>query len=83
LIIHYSLDDAAKKGVHSAYFYLGNMYLDGKHVKKNDEMALDCFIKGASKNNAYCYFELSRLYGEGEIVEKNTKLQFIYLKRSA
>jgi TPR repeat protein len=44
------------------------------------------YIRGAAKNNAYCFFELSRLYQEGvpEIgQEPNTKLQYLYLKRSA
>lgn len=79
----YSLNNAAEKGVYSAYFYLGLIYLEGIHVKKNAEKAIDCYIKGAAKNNAYCYFELSRIYGEGEHVEHDPRLQFLYLKRSA
>lgn len=81
----YSLTKAADKGIHSAYFYLGLMNLEGiypvKH--KNPHIALDFYIKGAARNNAYCYFELSRIYGEGEIVKRDEKLQFTYLKRSA
>ena len=65
----YSLSNATKKGVYSAYFYLGLMYLEGIYVKKDNEEALNCYIKGAAKNNAYCFFELSRIYGEGEIVD--------------
>jgi TPR repeat protein len=61
------------------------MYLEGIFVKKDHVKALDCYIKGAAKNNAYCYFELSRIYGEGgeSGEERNEKLQFLYLKRSA
>lgn len=61
------------------------MHLEGIFpiAKKDPERALDLYIKGASKNNAYCYFELSRMYGEGEIVAKDEKLQFLYLKRAA
>eukprot|EP00347_Sterkiella_histriomuscorum_P024275 403331695 len=77
------LTQAAKKGVNSAYFYLGLMYMDGLYVKKDQEKAVDCYIKGAAKNNAYCFFELSRVYSEGVIVERDPKLQFHYLKRSA
>ena len=29
------LSSAAKKGVHSAYFYLGMMYMEGLHVQKD------------------------------------------------
>lgn len=82
-LIFYSLNNAAAKGVNSAYFYLGMMYLEGLYVQKDQEKALDCYIKGAAKNNAYCYFELSRIYSEGIIVEKQPKLQYLYLKRSA
>ncbi len=61
------------------------MHLEGLYpVKKRDpERALDYYIKGAARNNAYCYFELSRIYGEGEIVPKDERLQFTYLKRAA
>jgi TPR repeat protein len=70
----YSLDNAAKKGVHSAYFFLGIMYIEGIYVKRDYLKAIDCYTKGAAKNNAYCFFELSRIYGEGEVIEKNPKL---------
>ncbi len=65
----FSLINATSKGVYSAYFYLGLMYIEGIYVKKDTEEALNCYIKGASRNNAYCFFELSRIYGEGLIVE--------------
>ena len=80
----YSLTKAAEKGIHSAYFYLGLMNLEGLYPirQKDPQTALD-YIKGAARNNAYCYFELSRIYGEGDIVKRDEKLQFTYLKRSA
>jgi len=58
-------EKAAAKGVNSAYFYLGMIYLDGKYEKVDHEKALDYYIKGAAKNNAYCFFELSRLHASG------------------
>lgn len=79
----FSLQNSVKKGVSSAYFYLGMMYLEGIYVRLDAEKALECYIKGAAKNNAYCYFELSRIYGEGTILERNPRLQYLYLKRSA
>ena len=72
--IYHSLEEAAEKGIYSAYFYLGFMYYTGFYVKKDTEKAIDCYIKGASKNNAFCYFELSRLYSEGKEVEKDPRL---------
>lgn len=50
------------------------MYLEGIYVKKDPSTALDYYIRGAAKNNAYCYFELSRIYGEGELVPQDKKL---------
>lgn len=61
----YSLSSSAEKGIYSAYYYLGIMYLEGYYVQIDIDKAIDCFIKGAAKGNAYCYFELSRMYGEG------------------
>jgi TPR repeat protein len=53
--------------VYSAYFYLGIMHMEGLYpVKTSDPLrAMQLYIKGAAKNNAFCYFELARIYGEG------------------
>lgn len=61
------------------------MHLEGLYpVSKRDPgRALDYYIKGAARNNAYCFFELSRIYGEGDIVKRDERLQFQYLKQSA
>jgi TPR repeat protein len=56
---------AAKKGVSSANFYLGMIHYEGIYVRQDPELALDYYIKGAAKNNAFCFFELSRIYAEG------------------
>lgn len=60
-----NLEQAASKGVSSAYFYLGMLYLGDEYVHRDIEKALDCYVRGAAKNNAYCFFELSRIYDEG------------------
>ena len=49
----------------SAYFILGMIYMEGVFVKPDPEKALDNYIRGAAKNNAFCFFELSRIYAEG------------------
>lgn len=72
----YSLIQAAAKGIYSAFFYLGIMFMEGLYpVKGKDPVkAMQLYIKGAAKNNAFCYFELARIYGEGVIVPKDEKL---------
>lgn len=77
------LEVAASKGVSSAHFYLGMIHYEGLFVKQDLELALDHYIKGAAKNNAFCFFELSRIYAEGEVDGHKPNLQFLYLKRSA
>ena len=52
-------------------------------MKPNAERAVENYVRGAAKNNAFCYFELSRLYAEGDILDKDLYLQGLYLKRSA
>ena len=59
------------------------IYLEGIYVKTDSERAIDHYIKGAAKNNAFCFFELSRIYREGLLVEKDTYLEALYLKRAA
>lgn len=74
---------AAHQGVHNAHFYLGMIYYEGTYVQHDPDIALDHYIRGAAKNNAFCYFELSRIYGEGIIAPRNPALSFLYLKHAA
>ena len=75
---------AADKGISSAFFYLGLIHLEGEYADRDVETAIDYYVKGAAKNNAFCFFELSRLYsGESGEVVRDPYLQFLYLKRSA
>mmetsp|Transcript_4771 Transcript_4771/g.7202 ORF Transcript_4771/g.7202 Transcript_4771/m.7202 type:complete len:193 (-) Transcript_4771:33-611(-) len=80
---HRYLEEAVKRGVHSANFLLGMMYLEGILVTQDIERGIEHLISGAAYNNAYCYYYLSMLYHEGEHVPKNPRLEFLYLKRSA
>ena len=57
--------------------------LEGTYVKPNVELAVENYVRGAAKNNAFCYFELSRLYAQDEVFDKDPYLQGLYLKRSA
>lgn len=50
------------------------IYYEGIYVKINQEKALEHYIRGAAKNNAFCYFELSRIYSEGLIEPINPVL---------
>lgn len=47
------------------------------------ERAIDLYVKGAAKNNAFCFFELSRIYSGEEGEERDPYLQFLYLKQAA
>lgn len=62
---------AASKGIHNAHFYLGMIYYEGIYIDHDPDIALDHYIRGAAKNNAFCFFELSRIYSEGIIATKN------------
>lgn len=75
-VISFSLIQAAAKGIYSAYFYLGIMFMEGLYpVKGKDPVkAMQLYVKGAAKNNAFCFFELARIYGEGVIVPKDERL---------
>ena len=74
---------AAFKGVSPACLYLGMIYLEGDFVPIDADKAMEYYIQGAARNNAFCFFELSRLYKEGEHVEKDSYLEARYLLRSA
>ena len=59
------------------------IYYEGIFLKADPDKAIDCYIRGAAKNNAFCFFELSRLHREGEFVEKDLYLEALYLRRAA
>lgn len=61
------METAANKGVSSADFYLGMIHYEGMYVRQDFQRALQHYIKGAARNNAFCFFELSRIYAEGEV----------------
>jgi ferritin-like protein len=41
------------------------MNIEGVLVKQDVEKGIECLIKGAAKESAYCYYYLSMLYSEG------------------
>ena len=59
------------------------IYLEGVFVKPDADKAIDYYVRGAAKNNAFCFFELHRIHREGELVEADSYLSALYLKRSA
>ena len=67
----------------TAHFYLGLIYHEGAMVKQDPQRAIDHYVKGAAKNNAWCYFALHDIYSRDEFVPYNEQLSFLYLKRSA
>lgn len=40
-------------------------------VKQDPHSAVEHFVKGAAKNNAFCYFMLSDLYSNGKFFPAN------------
>lgn len=54
-----NFETAAAKGVSSAYFYLGMIYHEGIFVDQDIDKAVDCYVRGAAKNNAVCFYALS------------------------
>lgn len=59
--------NAARAGYSSAYFFLGKMHSDSnfKTVPNDPEYVYECYVRGASKYNAYCYFELANIHKTG------------------
>jgi TPR repeat protein len=59
------------------------IFYEGHFVEKDPHKALDQYIRGAAKNNAFCFYELARLHADEQYFRKNPQLEFLYLKRAA
>jgi TPR repeat protein len=68
---------AAKQGYSAAQYNLGIMYLNGKGVPRNPQLAKDYFMKAAdSRHRAACY-ELGMMYEEGRYVGRDLEEAYI------
>lgn len=54
--------DAAKLGCAKAYSKIGDMYADGKGVKKDDSKALEYYKEGARRGIVFCYWQMAVLF---------------------
>lgn len=77
------LVNAVTEGIHSSYFFLALMTMEGLLVQRDYELGLEYLYRGASKYNAYCFYYLAMIYNEGTVVPKNSKLEFLYLSKAA
>lgn len=61
----------AQKGEAWAQFFLGNSYLNGKGVTKNDAEAVNWYRLAATQGNASAQFNLGLMYRKGQGVSQN------------
>ena len=65
------------------FFCVGNCYLNGLGVDKNEKAAADWFKKAAEMGEPDAMFHLAWMYQEGVGVEKNDELSADYLDKAA
>lgn len=73
----------AEKGKANYQYKLGNAYLKGNEVSKNEKTAADWFRKAAKQNYAKAQYKLGYLYYVGKGVRRNYSLAFRWLNRAA
>jgi len=76
-----SLKKAANKGIGEASMLLGNTYLNGENVVKNEEEAIKWFTKGAQKGNESCIIFLGFMYVNGQGVQEDMDKAMSYFKK--
>lgn len=77
------LKRAAKRGNGEAYFTLGNWYMEGKWLPKDNEKAFENWEKGAELNNIRATDNLAYAYRNGVGCEKDEKKAIELYKKSA
>ena len=66
-----AFEKAAATGTPEAIFVLGNMYMNGFGVEKDQDKAISLYILAAQKNDASAQYTLALLYMSGQIVPRN------------
>ena len=74
---------AIEEGDEAAYLELGNMYLDGKGVEKDEKLAFCYFQKGAKAGDPECVEMLGLCYYWGYGVEKDLQKAAFYHDKAA
>ena len=67
----YWLNEAIKNGYHKAMYFLGNYYINGKFVEKDEKKGAELLTKCIFHNDSAAYLSLALCYKDGKGVEKN------------
>ena len=74
---------AANEESTESYFCIGNCYLSGLGVEKDEKEAARWFLKAAELGEPDSMFHLAWMYQEGIGVEQNSELSTEYLYKAA
>jgi TPR repeat protein len=74
---------AEKEGSKQAPFFLGQLFLQGKGVKKNPTRAANLFVEGVKRGDISAQVEAGRMFLLGDIVEKDIEAAEEYLAMAA
>ena len=66
-----------------AAYALGCLYLRGRGVERDEELALELFLTAAEKGNPYAQYLLGKIYYWGNGVEQNREKGLGYLRQAA
>jgi len=75
--------NAADKGMKEAQFALGNCYMNGQGVEKDQKIAAEWFRKAADQGMKEAQFALGNCYMNGQGVEKDPKLAAEWFRKAA
>ena len=77
------LDEAASYNLPEAQFALGNIYLEGKNITKNEAKGIELIKKAADQGYDQAVYTLGLMYLGGNYVKKDIKKGIELLKKSA
>lgn len=67
----YWLNEAIKNGYYKAMYFLGNYYINGKFVEKDEKKGAELLTKCLFHNDSAAYLSLALCYKDGKGVEKS------------
>ncbi len=77
------IEKAGEKGSGDAWVALGDLYLEGKSVKKDEKRAVECYRKGEALGHAAAMAKLGNCHETGVGVEKDAAKAFAAYKAAA
>ncbi len=80
-------DNVSQHFIGECYYWafkdVGDCYYDGRGISKDENEAIEWYLKGAEKGDIYCQYLVANYYNYGKHVPKNEEKWFYWIRKAA